>query len=652
VRNYSKRIWRTLRRRAVRLSIPLVLVPQWFRASKPFAQAARARALCAEEQILLQILDQKWYLEVNGDVAAAGVDALTHFISSGESEDRDPNPNFSIRYYRATYMQGEPPGASPSRHFIEHGRALGYDPNPRNAAAYSQLVSAHEQSYGLEIPELRRHIDVMVTQPLFIIYLDSKEDVVLERTRQALAAQIYDRLILCNDLNDVLTQASQSEAADWRLIWLDANDVLHSSALYCYASVINAIPSADVIYADEDEIDDQGHRRRPFFKPDWSPDYFESFNFLGTGTCVSGPVCAAALEGVSGAYDLLLRATEVARRVEHIRQVLIHRPAGLDQPRSPEQIEQDADALCLRLRRTGRSGTVTPLHPDRACYVTRLAPASTPLVSVVIPTAGKILDIGGRKVDLLFNCLDQFLGRTTYQNVEFIVIHNDDLGQARLSLLIARGIKVLAYRGEFNVARKLNIGAAASSGDFLLLLNDDVEPIAPDWIERMVEHFEKPHVGVVGAKLLFPTMQIQHAGIVMIDAKPDHLRFKYPRDDQGYFFSTCAVRNFSAVTGAVMMTRASLYRELGGYTEDLPINFNDVDYCLKVADAGYAIVYTPQAELIHYESMSRTRKVDAFEIEYFEKRWASFIRDRYYNQTMLKTREPDYEIVPSRSLVG
>jgi GT2 family glycosyltransferase len=295
---------------------------------------------------------------------------------------------------------------------------------------------------------------------------------------------------------------------------------------------------------------------------------------------------------------------------------------------------------------------VTPLYPGLPCYITRLAPATAPLVSVVIPTAGKILDIGGREVDLLFNCLDQISRQTTYKNLEFIVIHNDDLGEARLSSLIARGIKVLAYQGEFNVARKLNIGATIAKGNLLLLLNDDIEPLVPDWIERMVEHFEKPHVGIVGAKLLFPTMQIQHAGVVMIDAKPDHLRFKYPREDHGYFFSTCAVRNFSAVTGAVMMTRASLYRELGGYTEDLPVNFNDVDYCLKAVDAGYTVVFTPQAELIHYESMSRKREVKAFEVEYFEKRWASFTIDPYYNQTMLKTRDPDYKVVPSRSPVG
>jgi O-antigen biosynthesis protein len=184
------------------------------------------------------------------------------------------------------------------------------------------------------------------------------------------------------------------------------------------------------------------------------------------------------------------------------------------------------------------------------------------------------------------------------------------------------------------------------------LMNDDIEPIAPDWIERMLEHFEKPHVGVVGAKLLFPAMKIQHAGVVFVQAQPDHLRFQYPRDDEGYYFSTCAVRNFSAVTGAVMMTRTSLFRQVEGYTEALPINFNDMDYCLKANRAGYATVYAPQAELIHYESMSRVREVDAWEIEFFQKNWTGFTTDPFYNETMLKNRPPNYEIVPSRRLIG
>jgi GT2 family glycosyltransferase len=453
-------------------------------------------------------------------------------------------------------------------------------------------------------------------------------------------------------LDEIFLLTEELPPEDWRLVWLGGGETLHSSALYCYASKINESPSADFIYADEDEIDVAGDRSRPFFKPDWSPDYFESFNYIGTGACLGGHVCASALNEASGPYDLMLRVTEVARKVEHIRQILVHRATALDSPKPQEQLAVEMHALLRRLDRTGRTGTVTPVRGDRCCYDLRLKMPSTPLVSIVIPTAGTIADIGGRRVDLIFNCLDKLVENTSYANIEIIVVHNDDLGHGRLENLVNRGVKILAYRDEINVARKLNIGAAMGRGEYLLLMNDDIEPIARDWIERMLEQFEKPHVGVVGAKLLFPTNKIQHAGVVLINAKPDHVRFKFPHDDEGYYYSTCAVRNFSAVTGAVMMTRASLFRELGGYTEALPINFNDVDYCLKAQRAGYTIVYTPQAELFHYESMSRVREVGVREIEIFEKRWADFTTDPYYNEAMLKHRVPNYEIVPSKRPIG
>ena len=191
--------------------------------------------------------------------------------------------------------------------------------------------------------------------------------------------------------------------------------------------------------------------------------------------------------------------------VEHIRQILVHRTTGLDTVKSREQIDLERDALGRRLRRTGRTGTVTQVRPDRACYHVCLTLASNPLVSIVIPTAGKIASIGGRQVDLLFNCLNKLVANSTYENIEIIVVHNGDLGSARLDELLKRRVKApdLSGRSSTLLAR-LNIGAAEGRGEYLLLMNDDVEPIAPDWIERMLEHFEKPHVGVVGAKLLFP----------------------------------------------------------------------------------------------------------------------------------------------------
>ena len=615
------------------------------------ARAAFAPAAPKVDPQILDLFDSRWYGDANGDVAAAGLDPLTHFLNYGEAEGRDPNPSFSTQFYRETYMPGAPVNASPLQDYVLRGRGLGHDPDPESVGNYRRQVAAREQRYGLELPELRRRIGLMIAKPLFVIYLSSDAPA-SDRVRDALRSQIYDRWVLCDTLDEIFRQVKPLQPGDWRLIWLDGGETLHSGALYAYASKINESPSADLIYADDDVIDDAGNRSRPFFKPDWSPDYFESFDFVGAGACLSGRVAKPALSEARSAYDLMLRATEAACKIEHIRHILIHRAAALDAPRSPEQAADEIEALRGRLRRTARAGIVTPMRPGAGCYEVRLTLAARPLVSIVIPTAGATVAIEGRPVDLALNCLEKLATTRTYENIEIIVIHNDDLGPARLEALAERGVKLIAYRGEPNVARKINLGATQSRGEYLLLMNDDIEPLTPDWIERMLEQFEKPHVGVVGAKLLFPGMKIQHAGVVLIEGKPDHLRFKYPRDDEGYFFSTCAVRNFTAVTGAVMMTRASLFRQIGGYTEALPINFNDVDYCLKAAQAGYTTVYTPHAELTHYESMSRTREVSPHELEFFQKRWAGVPTDPYYNEAMLKRRGPNYQVVPSARMVG
>ena len=188
----------------------------------------------------------------------------------------------------------------------------------------------------------------------------------------------------------------------------------------------------------------------------------------------------------------------------------------------------------------------------------------------------------------------------------------------------------------FNISKKLNLGASIAEGDFLLLLNDDIEILTSAWIERMLEHFEKSHVGVVGAKLLYPNGSIQHVGVVHNDGNPDHVRTLYPRNDAGYFYSTCGIRNYMAVTGAVMMTRASIFREVGGYSEELAVSYNDTDYCLKVLSKGFSILYNGKVELIHMESMSRVPSADPNEVRFYHERWASeTYSDPFYNENFL-----------------
>lgn len=195
----------------------------------------------------------------------------------------------------------------------------------------------------------------------------------------------------------------------------------------------------------------------------------------------------------------------------------------------------------------------------------------------------------------------------------------------------------------FNIPKKLNLGATVANGELLLLMNDDIEILASNWIERMVEHFEKPHVGVVGAKLLYPDGRTQHVGVVHNSGNPDHVRRLFPGDEAGYYSSTCGVRNFMAVTGAVMMTLSNMYRKVGGYSEELAVSYNDADYCLKVQEEGLWSVYAPKVELTHMESQSRVASADICEVVWYQKRWAHYvISDPYYNEQFLTVASPTF----------
>jgi GT2 family glycosyltransferase len=242
------------------------------------------------------------------------------------------------------------------------------------------------------------------------------------------------------------------------------------------------------------------------------------------------------------------------------------------------------------------------------------------------------------------NVIDQIRNVSTYKSVEIIVVDNGNLSTAQLAFLANYQCKLITYdQPVFNIAKKLNLGASLATGEVLLLMNDDIEVIVPSWIESLLEHFEKPHVGVVGAKLIYPNMATQHVGVVQPFGNPDHVRRSFSRNDPGYFFSSCGVRNFSAVTGAVMMVKTGIYREVGGYTDELAVCFNDVDFCMKVGRLGLTVVYAPRAELIHMESLSRVVELDLNELAWFHQTWAAELAtDRYYNDRFLTVEPPTF----------
>jgi GT2 family glycosyltransferase len=524
--------------------------------------------------------------------------------------------------------------------------------------SYKAWARMEQKRLKAEIPDINRHLEVMLHKPAFTIVIDARRSFDgWKRTLKSLASQIYPHYelrVLANadvTLPPGLQPAAQPlrdmSLADVRgdfIVFVEAGQILSRNALYEFANAVNQHPDLDLIYGDQDQLNAAGERCDPFHKPDWSPDYLETFNYLAFPTCFRTAVARGCFDSVI-LYDLALRFTERSTKIWHVTKILGHTPKRtMDEDAQREAAAKDIVALQGRLSRTGRRGTVCEHELHRGCYEIRLDFERQPLVSVIIPTAGKTVTVGSRQIDLITNVIDQIRSKSTYKNVEIIVVDNGDLSPRQLQMLADQGCKRVTYtESEFNVPKKLRLGATIASGELFLLMNDDIEVVASDWIERMVEHFEKPHVGVVGAKLLYPDGRTQHVGVVHNSGNPDHVRRLFPRDDAGYYFSTCGVRNFLAVTGAVMMTSAKIYREVGGYSEELAVSYNDADYCLMVQEKGLRIVYAPRAELIHMESQSRIASVDMDEVGWYHNRWASrTASDPYYNEQFLTVASPTF----------
>ncbi|WP_051334358.1 glycosyltransferase [Bradyrhizobium sp. Ai1a-2] len=624
---------------------------QWYLRNYPDVAAAKIDPL--EHYVLYGAregrnpnsrFDTKWYLRENFDVVMAGLNPLAHYVSSGAMEGRDPHPNFSTSWYNAQNPHVAEAKINPLAHYLREGKTLGFSPSPDPYRAHTNQERLHDV---LQRPELLQHIDVMIYRPSFVIVIDGGNPADRAATIESCRLQLYPQWQIVNTLDEVC----QMDATDnLYLVWITAGDRLNEKALYAYASALNADPQADLVYFDEDEWHREG-RKRPFYKPGWSPDYLEAMNYIGSAACFRVSTAIEALSASSSLYDFTLRFVERTGNIRHVRELLLHRAHGPLSPISAEQSAQDIQALEGRLQRTERHGVVSQNVADHGCYDVQVSLKQEPLVSVVIPTAGKVVAHNGRELDLIVNCIEQIQTHSTYKNLEFIIIDNGDFDRARLAHLDCVKKFATFTEPEFNVAKKLNIGASIASGPILLLMNDDIEPLTPNWIERLLEHFEKPHVGVVGAKLLYPDLTLQHAGVAVNAGNPDHVRRFSKRDDQGYFFSTCGTRNYCAVTGAVMMTRAALFQQVGGYTESLAISFNDVDYCLKVSERGHTIVYAPKAELIHFESKSREPRLDLSELRYFHRRWATFAVDPFYNETNLAVAPPKFVVQHNARLI-
>ena len=457
--------------------------------------------------------------------------------------------------------------------------------------------------------------------------------------------------------------------------------MLAPEALFEMVSKMNQDSEFEVIYSDEDKITEEKKgewvHSQPHFKPDFSVDLLRSNNYITHFLCVKRNV----LEQIGGFrrefdgaqdYDFILRCTEVAKKVGHVSKVLyhwrVHSSSTSDNPMS-KKYAYDAGQRAIEehLKRMGQQGTVSQ-RKFYGFYRVKYQVQGNPLVSILIPNKDQ--------AKTLKRCIDS-IEKSSYQNYEVIIIENNSVEEETFQyyeticgmkyekrtdgvscegkLSSGQNIKVVTWEQGFNYSAINNFGASFAAGEYLILLNNDIELITKDWMEEMLGNCQRPEVGIVGARLYYPDNTIQHAGIVVgIDGIAANMFPGMKREREGYMHRAATQLNYSAVTAACMMIEKRIFDEVGGLDEVLTVAFNDLDLCLRVAKAGYLVVYNPWVEAYHYESKSRGKedtkeKVRRFgdEIEFIRARWITLLKegDPYYNSNF-SLKKCNYALKP------
>ena len=459
------------------------------------------------------------------------------------------------------------------------------------------------------------------------------------------------------DLGDNLgisgnTNAALEMAKGDYIVLADHDDTLPEHALYEVAAALDARPECEVLYSDEDKLDmDGGALFDPHFKPDFNPDLLTSVNYISHLFVVKREL----LDRVGGFrnefdgaqdYDFIFRCTEEAAEICHIPKVLYHWRCHQDSTASNPKsklyaFDAGARAIMAHYERCGIPAIEVKKGVDYGIYHTTFAIQGDPLVSVVIPSKDHHKDL-----DL---CIRSILTRATYRNLEFVIIENNSTDPDTFAYYenIQKEfpqVRVVTWEREFNYSAINNFGASFAKGEYLLFLNNDTEIIEPRMFEEMIGFLQREEVGAVGARLLYQDDTIQHAGVVVgFGGIAGHTFIGLHEAENSYFHRAMCAQDYSAVTAACMMTKASVFANVGGFTEELAVAFNDIDYCMKVRKTGKLVVYAPYAVMYHYESKSRgledtPEKVARFnrEIAIFARRWPEILRDGdpYYNPNL------------------
>ena len=524
------------------------------------------------------------------------------------------------------------------------------------------LISIVMPTYNPPLPFLHEAIN-SITQQLYpywelCIADDASSDEGVKEALNKYANQDPRIKVSFRGKNGHISAASNSAlhmaTGQWVAL-MDQDDLISEDALYRVAELINKDSGLKLIYSDEDKIDINGKRIRPYFKPDWNLDLFYSHNLIShlgvfhRDTLVS---IGGFQEGLDGSqdYDLALRFIEVISEhaIGHIPRVLyhwrIHEQSTAQNPDAkPYAMIAGERAINEHLARKGIKGHVSLMkYGYRPKYD---LPELLPDVSLIIPTKNNL--------KLIESCINSIREKTTYKNYEIILVDNGSTEESVFSyyqtIANEKNIRLIEFPGEFNYSAMNNYAVQYATGQILGLLNNDIEVISPDWIEELISHALRDGIGAVGAKLLYPNDTIQHSGVLLgVAGLANHAHRSFDSTAYGYYGRGALVNNYSAVTGACLFIKKSLYLEVGGLDEkNLKISYNDIDFCLRLVKLGYRNLYNPWAILYHHESASRgyDRNPEAAkqfldESTYFQQKWVDFIdRDPMYNVNLSSTKE-------------
>ena len=462
---------------------------------------------------------------------------------------------------------------------------------------------------------------------------------------------VYKKLLKNEGIAGNTNQCYKMATGDYIGLF-DHDDVLHPSVLYEYVKAINE-QDADYLYCDETTFKsgDINKMLTMHFKPDYAPDTLRANNYI----CHFSVFARELLEGTelfrtqfdgSQDHDMILRLTDNAKKVVHVRKLLYYWRSHAGSVASgigakPYAIAAAKGAIADHLQKHGmKHFQITSTRACETIFRIRYQILGNPKISIVIANKDHAVD--------LERCVKSIVEKSTYDNYEMIIVENnsttEEIKELYNRLTENYGfIKVVTFEGKFNYSAVNNLGVTYASGDYILLLNNDTEVITANWMEELLMYAQREDVGAVGGKLLYPDKTIQHAGVVIglgAHRTAGHSHYKMPQQNLGYMGRLCYAQNMSAVTGACLLVKKSLYEQVGGLDETFEISLNDVDFCLKLREAGLLNVWTPFAQLYHYESISRGlddqgEKAERYnrESEKFREKWKQLLEegDPYYN---------------------